>query len=117
MHCFCNQRWGIVQFQSERQLDAKVGYYAEWPSRCAAMAIYYAMKAYYLNEGQYTTDIGALREYSTPPFELCEKVDDGVIHLTANGYDASVTIGMHTATVNEERYLFVPTKTGSTSQT
>ena len=105
-----------MQFQSERQSDSKVGYYAEWPSRYAAMAIYYAMKAYFVKEGRYTTDIGALKEYSTPPFEMCEEADDVVIQYTANGYDASVTIGVHTATVNEERYLFVVTKEGSTSR-
>lgn len=105
-----------MQFQSERQSDAKVGYYAEWPSRCAAMAIYYAMKAYFAKEGRYTTDIGVLEEYSTPPFEIYKEADNIVIQHTANGYDASVTIGAHTATVNEERYLFVVTKLGSTSQ-
>ena len=105
-----------MQFQSKKQSYAQVGYYAEWPSRCAAMAIYYAMKAYHANAGVFTADIGALKQYSKLPFEMFEEADDVAINLTANGYEASVTIAPHTATVNEERYLVVVTKVGATSQ-
>ena len=80
------------------------------------MAIYYAMKAYHANVGVFTTDIGALKQYSKPPFEMFEEADEVAINLTANGYEASVTIAPHTATVNEERYLIVLTKVGATSQ-
>jgi hypothetical protein len=105
-----------VQFQSEKQLNAQVEYYAEWPSRCAAMAIYYAMKAYHANAGEFTTDMGALKKYTKPPFELFEDAHDVAINLTANGYEVSVTIASHTATVNEDRYLVVVTKSGAASQ-
>ena len=44
------ERWGIVQFSSHVPLDkataheVKALYYDEWPSRCAAMALYYALR-------------------------------------------------------------------------
>ncbi|KAL3763596.1 hypothetical protein ACHAW5_009597, partial [Stephanodiscus triporus] len=111
------ERWGILQFQSEQQSDAEVGlYFAEWPSRCAAMAIYYAMKAYHGKTGVYVSDIGALKQYSKPPFTMIEEAHDIAINLTANGYEASVTIASHTATVNEERYLVVVAKEDVTAQ-
>ncbi len=73
------------------------------------------MKAYHSNTAEYTSDVGALKQYSKPPFELFEEANI-VINLTANGYEASVTIAPHTASVNEERYLVVLTKVGAASQ-
>lgn len=119
------ERWGILQFTTKppSSSDGVRGeeYYTEWPSRCAVMAIYYAMKAYHAKVGFYTTNIDSLRDYSTPPFVLLEGVhyntslDDNVgigIKLTSTGgYEASVTMGSYTATVNDERYLIVTTMT------
>jgi hypothetical protein len=47
---------------------------------------------------------------------MFEEADDVAINLTGNGYEAIVTIALHTTTVNEERYLVVLTKVGATSQ-
>lgn len=101
------ERWGIVQFESTPG-DAKV-YYEEWPARCAAMALYYAMKGYHEKEERYTHEIEALKPYSKEPFPICEDADMSV-RLTSNGYEAEATVGSHTATVNEERYLVVAPK-------
>jgi hypothetical protein len=106
-----------LQFQSEKSAPTdEVGYYAEWPSRCAAMAIYYAMKAYHAKTGEYVSDIGVLKPYSKPPFTMIEEAHDIAINLTADGYEASVTIASYTATVNEERYLVVVVKEDVTAQ-
>lgn len=132
------ERWGILQFttkpppsssaSSASDDDASVHgveYYTEWPCRCAAMAIYYAMKAYHAKMGAYTSNIDSLRDYSTPPFVLLEGIhfntslDDDVgivIKLTSTGgYEASVTIDSSTATVNNERYLIVTSTTTTTT--
>lgn len=87
----------------------KERYYEEWPSRCAAMSIYYAMKGFHEQEGKYTSDIEALKQYSKPPFVICDSADM-TIDLTENGFDATATIGSYTASVNEERYLVVESK-------
>eukprot|EP00584_Thalassiosira_punctigera_P022757 CAMPEP_0172575578 /NCGR_PEP_ID=MMETSP1067-20121228/137283_1 /TAXON_ID=265564 ORGANISM="Thalassiosira punctigera, Strain Tpunct2005C2" /NCGR_SAMPLE_ID=MMETSP1067 /ASSEMBLY_ACC=CAM_ASM_000444 /LENGTH=381 /DNA_ID=CAMNT_0013368229 /DNA_START=40 /DNA_END=1185 /DNA_ORIENTATION=+ len=108
------ERWGIVQFESE--LGSARAFYEEWPSRCAAMAIYYAMKGYHEKEGMYTTDIEALKPFSKPPFPISEEAFM-LINLKAEGYEAKATIASFTATVNEERYLVVSTQKCSTSQT
>lgn len=108
------ERWGIVQFETEKQSDYK--YYEEWPARCTAMALYYALKAYHEEKGEYTDDIDALKPYSKPPFLLCEDATM-LINLTAKGYEAKAAIAFHTATVNEERYLLVSNQKCSTSQT
>ena len=128
------ERWGILQFTTQPSSSTAASsydddddgvrgeeYYTEWPCRCAAMAIYYAMKAYHTKLGVYTTNIEDLREYSTPPFVLLEgvhyniRLDDNVgigIKLTSTGgYEASVIMGLYTATVNDERYLIVTTTT------
>jgi len=57
------ERWGILQFESKTEPDNERKYYEEWPSRCAAMALYYAMKGYHDKEGKHTTDIEVLKLY------------------------------------------------------
>lgn len=106
------ERWGVVQFESKKQSDVR--YYEEWPSRCAAMAIYYAMKDYHEKEGKYTDDIEALKPYSKSPFPMFE--EHTAIKLTADGYEAKVAIASYTASVNEERYLVVSINDRATSQ-
>lgn len=127
------ERWGILQFTTKAPPSSSASsasddgvvrgeeYYIEWSCRCAAMAIYYAMKAYHAKMGAYTSNIDSLREYSTPPFVLLEGVhynsssDDDVgivINLTSKGgYEASVIMDSYTATVTDERYLIVTTST------
>ena len=98
------ERWGILQFETQAKKEIK--YYEEWDARCAAMAIYYAQKAYHKEEGKYTTDNEDLKYYSKQLFPICNEADV-VISLTEEGYEASATIESHTATVNQERYLAV----------
>mmetsp|Transcript_34419 Transcript_34419/g.60505 ORF Transcript_34419/g.60505 Transcript_34419/m.60505 type:complete len:218 (+) Transcript_34419:187-840(+) len=109
------ERWGIVQFESESIHSGSISLYEEWPSRCAVMAIYYAMKEYHAQEGKYTTDIKALEPFSKQPFPICEEALMSV-NLTSEGYEAQATIASFTASVNEERYLIVSAEKGSTSQ-
>lgn len=110
------ERWGIVQFESSKappRLGRKERYYEEWPSRCAAMAVYYAMKGFHEKEGRYTDDIKALQPYSKPPFQLSDNALMS-INLTGGGYEAKAIIGFYTASVNEERYLVVSSRKIST---
>lgn len=102
------ERWGILQFESRRQLGGKMKYYNEWPCRCAAMAIYYAMTNYREKEGSYTTNVEALKSFANSLFPICDEAEMS-INLTANGYEARATISPHSAIVNEERYLVVST--------
>jgi hypothetical protein len=108
------ERWGILQFETRKQSDYK--YYEEWPARCAAMSLYYALKGYHEEKGEYTDDIDALKPYSKAPFPLCEDAIMSV-KLTAKGYEANAAIASYTATVNEERYLLVSNEKFPTSQT
>mmetsp|Transcript_1299 Transcript_1299/g.1989 ORF Transcript_1299/g.1989 Transcript_1299/m.1989 type:complete len:224 (+) Transcript_1299:135-806(+) len=113
------ERWGIVQFEEStttRSSERAKIYYGEWPCRCAAMAIYYAMKGYHEKEGEYTSDIEALTPFSKPPFRISEEASMS-ISLAAGGYEARATIASFTATVNEERYLVIASQKYSTSQT
>ena len=100
------ERWGIVQFQTTAERDGPSRRYEEWPVRCAAMAVYYALVGYREARGSYTTDIAALTSFATPSLPICEGAKMSVA-LTTNGYEATVTIGAFTAHVNEERYLVV----------
>mmetsp|Transcript_23303 Transcript_23303/g.50476 ORF Transcript_23303/g.50476 Transcript_23303/m.50476 type:complete len:386 (+) Transcript_23303:56-1213(+) len=109
------ERWGLLQFESKDKSDDTARHYEEWPSRCAAMAIYYAMKGYHEKEGKYTTDIEALKPYSKPPFPICEEAEIA-INITTDGYEAKSTLASYTASVNEERYLVVSTQKCLTSQ-
>ena len=109
-------RWGILQFESNTKAKSKERYYEEWSSRCAAMAIYYAMKNYRDKEGKYTADIEALKPYAKQPFPVWDDADM-TIDITKKGYDAKATIGSYTAAVNEERYLVVSSQKIPTSQT
>mmetsp|Transcript_35538 Transcript_35538/g.74923 ORF Transcript_35538/g.74923 Transcript_35538/m.74923 type:complete len:289 (+) Transcript_35538:335-1201(+) len=100
------ERWGIVQFETKNAHDGEANYYKEWPSRCAAMAIYYAMKGYHEKEGGYTTDVEALKPFAKAPFPIFEGGSTS-IHLTDAGYEAKATVDSFTAFVNQERYLKV----------
>ncbi|KAL7530869.1 hypothetical protein ACHAWF_003542 [Thalassiosira exigua] len=108
------ERWGIVQFKASAETSGQMDYYEEWPSRCAAMAVYYAMKGFHEKEGQYTIDVEALKPHSNPTFPLFEDATTS-IKLTAKGWEAQATVGSHTASVNDERYLIVSTDNYSTS--
>lgn len=104
------EMWGIVQFESNKKSQS--AYYEEWPARCAAMALYYAMKAFHEKEGKYTNDVEALMPYSNEPFPVC---NDAIlsITLTHDGYEAKATLDSYTASVNQERYLVVSAEKSS----
>lgn len=112
------ERWGLLQFEGPEVNAAQVSYYREWPSRGAAMAIYYAEKAYKAKQGNYTHRLQDLLAYSAEPFPICEAADAvTVITVTTvlDGdkqmpyFEASVTSpgSDFTATIRSDRYLTV----------
>lgn len=109
------ERWGILQFHTSLDSSNPFQLYEEWPVRCAAMAVYYAMVGYQDKQGIYTTDIEALKSFANPMFPILEGAATS-INLTAKGFEAKVTIGFMTAHVDEERYLMVSLQ-GSTAYT
>ncbi|KAL7511933.1 hypothetical protein ACHAXN_009586, partial [Cyclotella atomus] len=100
------ERWGILQFSSKSPGEDDAKYYGEWPSRCAAISLYYALKAYYEAEGRFTKDVEALKQYSNNVYPIPGEADIS-IDLTDNGYNARATLSTYTATINQERYLVV----------
>ena len=101
------ERWGILQFSNEMpSTEVKLKYYEEWPVRCAAMGLFYALKGYHSNESTYTDDLKAVAAHSAKPFAICNEAATA-IKLTDDGYEAKVTLGQFTATINHERYLVV----------
>jgi hypothetical protein len=100
------ERWGIVQFESYRQSGGKMRFYDEWPCRCAAMAMYYAMKRFHETEGKYPTNVEDLKPHANSLFPICDEAEMS-ISLTNSGYEARASIASYAATVNEERYLVV----------
>ena len=100
------EKWGILQFEANRQSDGKMRYYDEWPCRCAAMAMYYAMKKYHETEGKYTTNVEDLKPHANSHFPICDEAEMS-ISLTNSGYEARASIASYSASVNEERYLVV----------
>ncbi|EJK47074.1 hypothetical protein THAOC_34225, partial [Thalassiosira oceanica] len=101
------ERWGILQFSNEMpSTEVKLKYYEEWPVRCAAMGLFYAMKEYQSSESLYTDDLKALAAYSMKPFTICNEAATSIM-LTDDGYEARVGLGQFTATINHERYLVV----------
>uniref|UniRef100_A0A7S0FKB5 Carbohydrate-binding domain-containing protein n=1 Tax=Pyrodinium bahamense TaxID=73915 RepID=A0A7S0FKB5_9DINO len=64
--------WGILQFATGKVNGTALARYEEWSSRAAAMAVYWAEKAYAQEHGgNYTADPAALHPYSAALFELC----------------------------------------------
>lgn len=100
------ERWGILQFETSEPSNGKIRYFDEWPCRCAAMALYYAMKLYHENYGFYTTNVEALKQYANSLFPICDEAEMS-INLTNSGYEARASIASYSASVNEERYLLV----------
>lgn len=107
------EMWGILQFAEN--VGSKTQVYEEWPARCAAMAIYYAMKRYHAEKGSFTTNIEELKPFAKSLFPICEGAAMS-IQLTEEGYEATAGIGSFTALVNEERYLTVSTQKWATSE-
>ncbi|CAE7593722.1 PPIA [Symbiodinium pilosum] len=107
------ETWGILQFEGPSVNATGATYYSEWPSRSAAMAIYYAEHAYAKKRGVFTTDMHELLQFSSEPFPICE-VADTVISLTGEGKDSIFEATVRspaspgiTATVRSDRYLTV----------
>lgn len=105
------ERWGILQFEDSMETGAS--YYQEWPSRSAAMAIYYAQHAYASDHGgNYTAVLAELLPYSSDPFPICSEAET---FITASGgehsfFEARVTspaAPQYTATVRNDRFLVV----------
>ena len=102
------ERWGILQFSSSTSPskdDMKV-HYEEWDSRCCAMALYYAEKEYFEKEKRYTDNVEKLKTFFKPPFPLHNDAEVHIV-LTEEGYTAKTSLGLLTATINQERYLVV----------
>jgi hypothetical protein len=102
------ERWGILQFSSSTSPskdDTKV-HYEEWDCRCCAMALYYAEKEYFEKEKHYTDTVERLKTFFNPPFPLHNDASIR-IELTEKGYTAKASLGLLTATINQERYLVV----------
>uniref|UniRef100_A0A7S1A251 Carbohydrate-binding domain-containing protein n=1 Tax=Noctiluca scintillans TaxID=2966 RepID=A0A7S1A251_NOCSC len=65
-------RWGLLFFSDDPPSLTPVSEaYAEWPSRSAAMALYYAQKAYKMEHGHFATDLADLLPFSASPYEVC----------------------------------------------
>jgi len=101
------ERWGLLQFSSEAVGSTTPAEYAEWRSRSAAMAVYYAQKNYKAHSNKYADSLEALLPYSTPPFELCQSAETD-IKLEGSDFVASVNAGGgYAATVRGNRFLTV----------
>jgi hypothetical protein len=94
----------ILAVDAHRQTD--------WILHCFVR--YYALKAHYEKEGMYTNDTEALKQYSNDKYSISDEADISII-LTDAGYDARVTLSLHTATINQERYLVVSSSLLDTS--
>ena len=107
------ERWGILQFADLNVNATKSAYYLEWPSRSAAMAIYYAQHAYASKHGgNFTAKLGDLLPFSSDPFPLCSEAEVNI--TVSNGksafFEASVRppdVPQYTATIRSDRFLTV----------
>lgn len=114
------ERWGLLQFEGPKVEAVEASYYSEWPSRGAAMAIYYAEKAYASEHGgNYTDKLEDLLEYSSEFFPICREAETSIVVATNQDnsgnslFEASVTSPAgsdFTATVRQDRYLTVTAK-------
>mmetsp|Transcript_37605 Transcript_37605/g.106224 ORF Transcript_37605/g.106224 Transcript_37605/m.106224 type:complete len:144 (-) Transcript_37605:62-493(-) len=107
--------WGIVQFSEDAAAKTTpVATYDRWPSGSAAMAVYYAQKAYAAaNGGKFTGEPKDLLPHSASPFELCQSADVAIeLHESGTSYLATVSLPQPSpwsATISHERLLkFVP---------
>eukprot|EP00434_Breviolum_minutum_P026935 symbB.v1.2.023811.t1/scaffold2161.1/size87477/9 len=85
------ERWGILQFEDSKVNETGASYYQEWPSRSAAMAIYYAQHAYASKHGgNYSSKLSDLLPFSSDPFPICSEAET---FITASGafFEAQVT--------------------------
>jgi len=104
------ERWGILQFEDSKVNETGASYYQEWPSRSAAMAIYYAQHAYASKHGgNYSSKLSDLLPFSSDPFPICSEAET---FITASGafFEAQVTspaAPQFTATVRNDRFLVV----------
>ena len=64
------ERWGIVQFSEGAPGGTAPAHYAEWSARGAAMAVYYAQKAYAKDHGgAFAGSVDELLGHAQAPFE------------------------------------------------
>lgn len=110
------ERWGIVQFSTQEPGQTQMVKDPRWPSQAAAMAVYYAQKAYAdVNNGVYTDNFKLLLDFSKPPFVLCQEVPPSSIVVTRfpdGTYKFKATLhspdgSPWVATIDDQRYLDV----------
>lgn len=65
------ERWGIVQFADENAGATEPACYHEWPSRSAAIAIYYAQREYKAHHGNFSQSLDDLLPFSSAAFPVC----------------------------------------------
>ncbi|OLQ07034.1 Peptidyl-prolyl cis-trans isomerase A [Symbiodinium microadriaticum] len=106
------ETWGILQFEDSLKVSAT--YYQEWPSRGAAMAVYYAQHAYAEKHGgAFTTQLPDLMQFSSDPFPVCGDADT-IISIAGEGKSAVFEATVRSpstpeiaATVRSDRHLTV----------
>jgi len=111
------ERWGILEFSAGPVNETAAHFYAQWPSRSAAMAIYYAEHAYKKEHGSFTSDLSELLPYSAAPFEICDcaetKIEIGKEDGKAGASFLATVVppagagAAYAATVGNDRFLTV----------
>lgn len=111
------ERWGIVQFSEGAPGTTPLASYNRWPSQAAAMAVYYAQKAYaQAHNGSFASNPQDLLPFTQRPFQLCNtaNVSIEVKPPKSSGAHPTYTAAVQTpeggpwiATVTDDRYLTV----------
>lgn len=106
------ERWGILQYSTAPPNATAPARYAEWPIRSAAIALYYAEKAFFAAKSTYAASASELLPYTPTPFAL-----DGTcapqpsIAVPPGGASFAATLvsgdGRLRATIDDSRYLRV----------
>lgn len=100
--------WGYIVFGGEKRdtgLDAGKDF--SWPSRLAAMVVYYAQRAFHEKFGSYSSEMSELAQFLVfpiiEPFDIeIQTNSDG-----SNGYQAVVTGHGFFVSVTQDRHLHV----------
>lgn len=116
------ERWGILQFSEEPPGKATLKDYAQWPSRAAAMALYYAEHRYFAARGAFTESVEELKAFEDPDFPVCAAAQTDVT-LSVRGEEPWFTATVQSpdgapfaATVEKDRYLTVAGGAGGAAE-
>jgi len=109
------ERWGILQFADGAVNKTEAANYDRWPSQAAAVALYYAQKAFAgANDGAYTEDFQQLLKFSQKPFEVCPQAVPTIVVASGSEGKQVFTATVRspaspqwTATITSDRYLTV----------